>query len=96
LVEQEQHYLIGYLRKKHKGICLLRIEDTDKERSKKEFEDQIIDTLNWLEIKPDEEPFKQSLNINKHIEIANNLLSSGNAYKCYCTHEELEKEKDSI
>ena len=80
--------------KKHKGICLLRIEDTDKERSKKEFEDQIIDTLNWLEIKPDEEPFKQSLNINKHIEIANNLLSSGNAYKCYCTHEELEKEKN--
>ena len=80
--------------KKHKGICLLRIEDTDKERSKKEFEDQIIDTLNWLEIKPNEEPFKQSLNINKHIEIASNLLSSGNAYKCYCTHEELEKEKN--
>ena len=80
--------------KKNNGLCLLRIEDTDKERSKKEYENQIIETLNWLEINPDKEPFKQSLNINKHVEIANKLLSSGNAYKCFCTHEELEKEKE--
>ena len=75
------------------GKSLLRIEDTDKERSKKEFEDQIIKTLEWLEISPDEPPLKQSLNINKHIEVANYLLKNGHAYKCYCTQEELELEK---
>ena len=75
------------------GKSLLRIEDTDKERSKKEFEDQIIKTLEWLEISPDEPALKQSLNINKHIEVANTLLNSGHAYKCYCTQEELELEK---
>ena len=46
-----------YARNKN-GKSLLRIEDTDKERSKKEFEDQIIKTLEWLEISPDEPPFK--------------------------------------
>jgi glutamyl-tRNA synthetase len=76
------------------GLSLLRIEDTDKARSKKEFEDQIIETLKWLEINPDKDPVKQSLNINKHVEVANNLLSKGFAYKCYCSHEELEKEKE--
>ena len=81
-----------YARNKN-GKSLLRIEDTDKERSKKEFEDQIIKTLEWLEISPDEPPFKQSLNINKHIEVANYLLKNGHAYKCYCTQEELELEK---
>ena len=81
-----------YARNKN-GKSLLRIEDTDKERSKKEFEDQIIKTLEWLEISPDEPPLKQSLNINKHIEIANYLLKNGHAYKCYCTQEELELEK---
>ena len=81
-----------YARNKN-GKSLLRIEDTDKERSKKEFEDQIIKTLEWLEISPDEPAVKQSLNINKHIEVANTLLNSGHAYKCYCTQEELELEK---
>jgi glutamyl-tRNA synthetase len=82
-----------YARNKN-GKSLLRIEDTDKERSKKEFEDQIIKTLEWLEISPDEPALKQSLNVNKHIEVANTLLNSGHAYKCYCTQEELELEKE--
>ena len=81
-----------YARNKN-GKSLLRIEDTDKERSKKEFEDQIIKTLEWLEISPDEPALKQSLNIAKHIEVANSLLNNGYAYKCYCTQEELELEK---
>ena len=81
-----------YARNKN-GKSLLRIEDTDKERSKKEFEDQIIKTLEWLEISPDEPALKQSLNITKHIEVANSLLNNGCAYKCYCTQEELELEK---
>jgi len=79
--------------KNHKGKCLLRIEDTDKERSKKKYEKQILDTLKWLGIHPDEKPFSQSLNLKKHIEIAETLLKNNNAYKCYCTTEKLEQEK---
>jgi glutamyl-tRNA synthetase len=48
--------------KKNKGLFLLRIEDTDKQRSKEEYENQIKDTLNWLEINPDKEAIKQSKN----------------------------------
>jgi len=80
--------------KKYKGLFLLRIEDTDKQRSKEEFENQIKDTLNWLEINPDKEAIKQSKNINKHIEVANRLLSEGHAYKCFCSIEDLEKERE--
>jgi glutamyl-tRNA synthetase len=79
--------------KKNNGKCLLRIEDTDKARSKKEYEQHIEETLEWLEITPDEKAFNQSLNLNKHVEISNTLLANNNAYKCYCTQEELEKEK---
>ena len=80
--------------KKNKGLFLLRIEDTDKQRSKEEFENQIKDTLNWLEINPDKEPIKQSKNIDKHIEVATKLLSEGYAYKCFCSIEDLEKERE--
>ena len=80
--------------RKNKGLFLLRIEDTDKQRSKEEFENQIKDTLNWLEINPDKEAIKQSKNINKHIEIANKLLTEGHAYKCFCSIEDLEKERE--
>ena len=79
--------------KNHRGKCLLRIEDTDKERSKKEYEKQILDTLDWLGINSDEKPFNQSLNLKKHVEIAETLLKNNSAYKCYCTTEELEQEK---
>ena len=82
--------------KNHKGKCLLRIEDTDKERSKKEYEKQILDTLDWLGINPDEKPFSQSLNLKKHVEIAETLLKNSSAYKCYCSTEELEQEKKSF
>jgi len=82
--------------KNHEGKCLLRIEDTDKERSKKEYEKQILDTLDWLGINPDEKSFSQSLNLKKHVEIAETLLKNSSAYKCYCTTEELEQEKKSF
>ena len=80
--------------KKNKGLFLLRIEDTDKQRSKEEFENQIKDTLNWLEINPDKEAINQSKNIDRHIEVANRLLSEGHAYKCFCSIEDLEKERE--
>jgi glutamyl-tRNA synthetase len=79
--------------KNQKGKFLLRIEDTDIARSKEEYLDQIISTLKWLKIDWDEKPYIQSKNIETHIEISKKLLANGNAYKCYCSEEELEKEK---
>jgi len=80
--------------KNQKGKFLLRIEDTDIARSKEEYLDQIISTLRWLKIDWDEKPYIQSKNIETHIEISKKLLANGNAYKCYCSEEDLEKEKE--
>ncbi|MFZ9324072.1 MAG: glutamate--tRNA ligase [Candidatus Fonsibacter ubiquis] len=79
--------------KNKKGKFLLRIEDTDIQRSKDEYYDQIVSTLKWLEIYWDEEPYIQSKNIESHVNVANTLLKNGHAYKCYCTEKELEEEK---
>ena len=81
------------LTRKNKGKYFLRIEDTDKERSKDEFKDQIISSLSWLGIEHDGEPYIQSKNIEKHIAIANELTKKGFAYPCYCTEKELEDQK---
>ena len=79
--------------KNQNGIFHLRIEDTDKERSKEEYKQQIIQSLQWIGIKPDKEEYIQSTKIDKHIEIAKKLLEKGFAYKCYCTEKEIEEEK---
>ena len=79
--------------KNQNGIFHLRIEDTDKERSKEEYKQQIIQSLQWIGIKPDKEEYIQSTKIDKHIEIAKKLLDEGFAYKCYCTEKEIEEEK---
>ncbi len=82
------------LAKKNKGKFYLRIEDTDKERSKEEFKKQIIDSLTWIGINHDGEEYIQSKNIKKHKEIASELLKKGYAYKCYCSEEEIKKQKE--
>ena len=82
------------LAKKNKGKFYLRIEDTDKERSKDEFKKQIIESLSWVGIKHDDKEFIQSKNINKHKEIAEELLKKGFAYKCYCSEEEINEQKE--
>ena len=79
--------------KNNKGTFHLRIEDTDKERSKDEHKIQIIKSLKWIGIEHDGEEYIQSTKINDHISIANELLKSGNAYKCYCSNEEIEDQK---
>mgnify|MGYP001354813918 FL=1 len=79
--------------KNQKGIFHLRIEDTDKERSKEEYKKQIIQSLKWIGIQADEEEYIQSTKIKKHVEIVNKLLDKGFAYKCYCTELEIEEEK---
>ena len=79
--------------KKNHGQFFLRIEDTDKERSKDEFKNQIINSLNWIGIKHDGDEYIQSKKVNEHINIANELLRKGKAYKCYCSLEEIEEQK---
>ncbi len=79
--------------KNQKGNFYLRVEDTDKERSKDEFKDQIIKSLKWIGIDYDGEEYIQSKKVDDHIKVANELLKNGNAYKCYCSSEEIEEQK---
>ena len=79
--------------KNQKGSFFLRIEDTDKERSKNEYKDQIIKSLKWIGVEHDGQEYIQSSKINDHINIAKELLKNGFAYKCYCTQEEIEEQK---
>ena len=79
--------------KNHNGKFFLRIEDTDKERSKEEFKLQILNSLKWMGINHDGEEYIQSKNIESHIKVVNKLLETGNAYKCYCSSDEIEEQK---
>ncbi len=79
--------------KNQKGTFHLRIEDTDKERSKEEHKIQIINSLKWLGIEHDGEEYIQSSKIDDHVKIANELLKNGFAYKCYCSPDEIEEQK---
>ncbi len=86
--------LFNWLFSKNQGGTFhLRIEDTDKERSKDEYKDQIIKSLKNIGIKYDGDEYIQSKQINNHIKIANELLQNGHAYKCYCSNEEIEEQK---
>ena len=79
--------------KNQKGTFHLRIEDTDKERSKDEHKYQIIKSLKWIGIEHDGEEYIQSTKINDHVNTANELLKNNHAYKCYCSSEEIEEQK---
>ena len=79
----------------YKGKFLIRFEDTDKERSKKEYVDSIISSLHWLGIEPDENPIFQSERTELHKEAALSLLNSGKAYSCDCTPDQLKKMRDN-
>jgi len=82
--------LFNYLFAKHTGgKFLLRIEDTDRERSTQAAMDAIIEGLSWLGLEWDGEPIYQFARAPRHREVAESLLASGNGYKCYCTTEEL-------
>jgi len=86
--------LFNWLYSKNKnGTFHLRIEDTDKERSKDEYKKQIIKSLKWIGIEHDGDEYIQSTKINDHIKVANELLKNGHAYKCYCSSEEIEEQK---
>ncbi|RUM46459.1 MAG: glutamate--tRNA ligase [Hydrogenothermus sp.] len=94
--------LFNYIYAKHTGgKLILRVEDTDKERSKKEYEEMLIDDLKWLGIQWDEgpdvggehAPYRQSERDHIYKEYIEKLKQSGHIYKCFCTPEELEEER---
>lgn len=80
--------------KKNNGKFILRIEDTDVERSTQDSIQGIIDGLTWLGVTWDEGPYFQSEYIGQHQDAAKKLLEAGHAYKCYCTKEELETKRE--
>jgi glutamyl-tRNA synthetase len=75
------------------GRMLLRIEDTDVERSRQHHAEQIVSSLQWLGIDWDEGPIYQSDRLERYRQRAEELVRGGNAYRCYCTVEELEAER---
>ena len=79
--------------KNQNGKFFLRVEDTDKERSKDEYKDQIIQSLKWIGINYDGEEYTQSEKADDHIKVVNELIKNGHAYKCYCSNEEIEEQK---
>ncbi len=72
------------------GRCVLRIEDTDRERSTDAAVQAILDGLEWLGLDFDEGPFFQTRRMDRYREQVERLLDAGRAYRCYCTREELE------
>src|SRR5437868_4229451 len=71
----------------HGGTYLLRIEDTDVERSKQEYLTSIMDSFAWCGITPDEPVVIQSRNIKRHHAVVAQLVEQGKAYRCSCTSE---------
>jgi glutamyl-tRNA synthetase len=86
--------LFNYLFSRHHGgEFLLRIEDTDRERSTAAATQGIIDSLDWLGLERDAPPVFQSTRMARHAEIARELLAQGRAYHCYLTAEEMAAER---
>src|SRR5205814_10466443 len=79
-----------YARRKG-GRFILRIEDTDRERSTDEAVSVIIEGMRWLGLSADEGPYFQTQRYPRYREVLTQMLASGCAYRCYCTKEELEQ-----
>ena len=77
--------------RKHGGKFILRIEDTDLERSTQESVDAILQGMTWLGLEYDEGPFYQTHRFERYKEVIQQLLQQGDAYYCYCSKEELEE-----
>ena len=82
--------------KKLDGTFLLRVEDTDLERSKPEYTKNMLDSLKWLGLNYDEGPYYQTQRFDRYKEAALDLVKSGKAYYCYATPKELQKERDDF
>ena len=87
--------LFNYLfAKRSKGKFLLRIEDTDRERSRHEYVEQILDSLSWLGLDNDDEPIFQSSRSDRYSKIIERLLANRTAYRCFATEKELNKVRE--
>jgi glutamyl-tRNA synthetase len=87
--------LFNYLYSRHcGGEFLLRIEDTDRERSTEAATQGILNSLDWLGLERDGQTVFQSTRMQRHAEVARELLAAGKAYYCYCTPEELAQERE--
>jgi glutamyl-tRNA synthetase len=80
--------------RKHGGQFILRIEDTDLERSTAESVNAILEGMTWLGLEYDEGPFYQTKRFSRYEEVINQLLEQGDAYYCYCSKEELEEMRE--
>jgi glutamyl-tRNA synthetase len=76
--------------RRHQGVFVLRVEDTDRERSTAAAMQIILDSMHWLGLDWDEGPFFQTQRFGRYAEMVQQLLDTGHAYHCYCTTEELE------
>jgi len=76
--------------RRHGGRFVLRIEDTDRERSTTESVNAILEGMSWLGLDYDEGPFYQTARFDRYDEVLQQLLASGDAYRCYCSREELD------
>jgi glutamyl-tRNA synthetase len=74
----------------HDGKFVLRIEDTDRERSTEAAVQAILEGMRWLDLDWDEGPFYQTQRFDRYHEVIEQLLEAGHAYRCYCSREELE------
>ncbi|WP_448556545.1 glutamate--tRNA ligase [Thalassotalea montiporae] len=81
--------------KKNGGDFILRIEDTDLERSTQESVDAIMDGMNWLKLDWTKGPYFQTERFDRYKEVIAQLIESGNAYRCYCTPEEVEAMREA-
>ena len=77
------------------GSFILRIEDTDVERSTQEAVDQIIEAMRWLELDHDEGPYFQMQRLERYREVISQMLADGRAYRCYCSPAELDAMRDA-
>src|SRR5687768_8557178 len=76
--------------RRHGGRFILRIEDTDRERSTDEAVRVILEGMEWLGLDVDAGPYYQSQRTDRYREVVERMLAEGHAYRCYCTREELE------
>lgn len=81
--------------RRHNGVFILRIEDTDTERSTDQYISAIIDGMKWLGLDWDEGPYRQTDRLETYRSFADKLINEGKAYRCYCTPEELEQKRQN-
>lgn len=82
--------------RKYGGVFVLRIEDTDKERSEKKYETELLQGLSWLGLNWDEGPYRQSERVEIYKKYLQQLMDDKNAYYCYCTKEDIEAQRQGM